>query len=396
MYAPTNLKSIVTALAFPSGRSCGFLTGLRFALPGIVMLLAACGGGSGPILIGLAGTFDDSATVAMRHSARLAVEEINAGGGVNGRPIALVERNDFGDADSAVRIATDLYASDVVAVIGHSYSGPTLAASPIYNGGSNPVVHISPSASSPALSSAGPWTFRVCPNDLAHGSALARWARERLNLARGAVLYLNNGYGRGIRETFNEEFTRLNGLTVAVDPFLGDPPEVAPYLERIARNQQAQFIIVAGYENDALAVLQAARVWDVQLPILGGDGLEQVTRFGDIAEGTYMTAAYFEDLDTPANRAFVARYREAFPGAAAPNQSAVGTWDILHLLRDVITDVGTDRESIRDALADVGHGRPTYQGVTRPIGFDASGDLENQRVFVGVVRNGRTIPAEGL
>ncbi len=368
---------------------------MRLALLGAAAFLAACGGGDGPVRIGLAGTFDDSATVAMLHSARLAVQDINSGGGINGRPLELVERNDFGDPDSAVRIATDLYASDVVAVIGHSYSGPTIAASPIYNGGPDPVLQISPSASSPALSSAGPYTFRVCPSDLAHGSALARWARERLNLARGAVLYINDSYGRGIRKTFNEEFTRLNGVTVAVDPFLGDPPEVAPYLERIARNRQAQFIVVAGYENDALAVLQAARVWDVQLPVLGGDGLEQVTRFGPIAEGTYMTSAYFEDLDTPANRTFVARYREMFPDGSAPNQSAVGTWDILHLLRDLIAEVGTDREDIRNALAEVGHGRPAYQGVIRPIAFDSGGDLENQRVFMGVVHNGRTVPVEG-
>ena len=59
------------------------------------------------------------------------------------------------------------------------------------------------------MSGAGLYTFRLCPSDLAHGAALARWIRNRLGLERGAVLYLNDDYGRGVRETFVEEFTRL-------------------------------------------------------------------------------------------------------------------------------------------------------------------------------------------
>ncbi|MGH7658804.1 MAG: branched-chain amino acid ABC transporter substrate-binding protein, partial [Gemmatimonadales bacterium] len=319
----------------------------------------------------------------------------NTQGGVNGRRIELVKRNDYGDADSAIRVANELYASDVVAVIGHSFSGPTLAASPIYNAGSRPVLQISPSASSPALSEAGAYTFRVCPSDLAHGTALARWVRGRLNLTHGAVLYANNGYGRGIRQTFVAEFTRLNGTTVSMDPFLGDPPEVAPYLERIAQNQQAQFIILAGYENDALAVLRAARVWGVEVPVLGGDGLEQVGRFGSIADSTYMTGAYFPTIDNPANRSFVARYRDRFPTGAPPNQSAAGSWDALHMLAELLRDVGTDREALRDAVAEVGGDRPAYQGLTRKIAFDPEGDLETEQVFVAMYRDGAKIVMEG-
>ena len=83
-----------------------------------IVLLAACSSGSDPIYIGLAGAFDDPVGRPMTLGAQLAVDEINAAGGVNGRPLALLERNDYGDPDSAVMVAIDLYASDVLATPG--------------------------------------------------------------------------------------------------------------------------------------------------------------------------------------------------------------------------------------------------------------------------------------
>ena len=140
----------------------------------LLLLLSACHGATGPIRIGLAGPFSDPVGAPMKRAADLAVEEINAAGGIQGQPIELVPRDDFGDPDSAVVVATSLQEAGVVAVIGHVYSGTTLAAAPIYNGASDPVVQISPSSSSPEVTDAGPYTFRVCPSDLAHGAALAR------------------------------------------------------------------------------------------------------------------------------------------------------------------------------------------------------------------------------
>lgn len=357
-----------------------------------LLAVAACGPGHSPIRIGIAGTFSDSLTVSMRHAAELAAEEINSTGGIAGRPLELVLRDDYGSVDSAVRVATELYQSDVVAVVGHSFSAPTLAAAPVYNGGSHPVVQISPSASSPDISNAGPYTFRVCPSDLAHGSVLARWARQHLGLERGVILYLNNGYGRGIRQTFSGEFTRLGGQVLAVDPYLGDTPEVDPYLDLIAARHQAQFILVAGYQPDASVAIRDARARGITVPFLGGDGLERIYQLGPLAEGTYVTNAYFENINTPGNHQFLERYHRRFPQGATPNQSAIGTWDALMLLRQVINRTGPDRAAIRDGLAAIGGSQPAYQGLTRRIAFDQNGDLADQNVFIGIVHDGRVIP----
>lgn len=361
----------------------------RLAPATLALLLLACGrGGGGPVRIGVAGSFSDPIGLPMMLAAELAAEEINAAGGVDGRPLELVLRDDYADPDSAVFVAGDLYESGVSAVVGHLFSGTTLAAAPVYNGGEDPVAAISPSSSSPEVSSAGDHTFRVCPSDLAHGAALAQWVRERLNLEHGAVLYLNDQYGRGIRQTFVEQFLRLGGRLESVDPYLGDRPDVGPYLDRMARNRAIQFLVVAGNRGEAEEVIRQARRRGLTVPILGGDGLEGIEGAGALAEGVYLTSAYFPTLSTGANQKFVEAFRRKFPAAGMPNQPAAATYDAIYLLRDVIARAGTDRQAVRRALAGVGSETPAFEGVTGVVAFDAAGDVPAQNVYIGRVRAG--------
>lgn len=371
-----------------------------FDRPGRIALLAAlalaaCGRSPEPVRIGVAGPFDEPQSVPIKLAAELAVEEINASGGIDGRPLALVERNDYANPDSAVFVATDLYDAGVSAVIGHVYSGTTLAAAPVYGGGPRPVVVISPSSTAPAVSRAGPYVFRVCPSDLAHGSALARWVRDRLRLRVGAVLYLNDEYGRGVRQTFVEAFLRLGGRLTSVDPYLGATPEVGPYLDRMSRGAHPEFLLVAGNKDEAHEILRQARRRGLMMPVVGGDALDGIQEAGALAEGVYQSSAYFPFLSTPANRRFVAAYQRKFPDAGAPNSLAASTYDVVYLLRDVIGRVGNGREAVRRGLAAVGSGTPPFPGVTGPIAFDSAGDVPTQRVYVGVVRSGAMQPAEG-
>jgi len=352
------------------------------------LLFSACSVSSGPVRIGLAGSLSDPVGVPMKHAAELAVEEINAAGGIAGRPLELVERDDFADPDSAVFVATDLYEAGVSAVIGHLFSGTTLAAAPVYNGGSDPVVAISPSSSSPEVSTAGDYTFRICPSDLAHGAALARWVHDTLGLRRGAVLYLNDQYGRGVRQTFVKDFTRRGGMLQSIDPYLGDIPHVGPYLDRLAKAGRTDFLVVAGNRTEAEEILRQARKRGLTMPVLGGDGLEGIEAAGGLAEGVYLSSAYLPTLATPANKAFLKAYRKKFPTAGLPNQPAAATYDAVYLLRDVIARAGTKREAVRRELARVGSGAPAFRGVTGVVAFDARGDVPNQTVYMGVVHNG--------
>jgi branched-chain amino acid transport system substrate-binding protein len=373
-----------------------FLLNAPRAIAAAALLLAGgCNrAGTGPVRIGVAGSFSDPIGTPMQLAAELAADEINASGGIAGRPLELVVRDDYADPDSAVFVANDLYESGVSAVIGHIFSGMSLAAAPVYNGGPDPVAAISPSSSSPELTSAGDYTFRICPSDLAHGAALAHWVSERLHFTRGAVLFLNDQYGRGIRQTFVTEFTRLGGQLESIDPYLGDKPDVGAYLDRIARSRKAEFLIVAGNIGEAEEIIRQARRRGLDIPVLGGDGLEGIHEAGALAEGVYLTSAYFPNLPTEGNRRFVSAYRRKYPGAGIPNQPAAAAYDAVYLLRDVIGRVGTDRQAVRRALAGVGSATPPFEGVTGTVAFDAAGDVPNQNVYIGLVRNGNVELAE--
>ena len=352
-------------------------------------LLPSCGNlGSGPIRIGVAGSFSDPIGLPMKLAAELAVEEINAAGGIGGRSLELVARDDYTDPDSAVFVATDLYESGVSAVIGHLYSGMTLAAAPVYNGGATPVAAISPSSSSPEVTTAGEYTFRVCPSDLAHGAVLAQWVRDKLKLQRGALLYLNDQYGRGVRQTFVQEFIRRGGELASIDPYLGDRPDVGAYLDRLARDKRVEFLVVAGNRPEAEEIIKQARRRGLTIPVLGGDGLEGIQEAGPLAEGVYLTSSYFPSLRTQANQRFVQAYHRKYPRAGFPNQVAAATYDAVYLLLQVFVRAGSDREAVRRTLAGVGSATPPFEGVTGTVAFDASGDVPNQSVYVGLVRHG--------
>ena len=361
----------------------------RLAALAVALLALGCRTESGPVKIGVAGPFTDPIGAPMLRAAELAVAEINAAGGIDGRPVELLALDDYGNPDSAIAVATRLYDSDVAGVVGHLFSSTTIAAAPVYNAPPRAVVAISPSSSAPEISGAGDWTFRVCPSDGAHGLALARWARERLGLQRGTAFYLNDDYGRGVRQTFASEFVRRGGELLAANPYLGDRPEVDAYIERLARDRESEFVLLAGNRGEAEEILRRADARGVRLPAMGGDGLEGIEAAGELAEGIHLTAAYVPSVPTPENNRFVAAYRRRYPDAGLPNQPAAGTYDAVRLLAEAIGRAGTEREAVRDALAAVGTVLPAFAGVTGPISFDEAGDVPDGQVYVTVVRNGR-------
>src|SRR5687768_17283716 len=110
---------------------------VRWLIAGAMLALgsAACdGAGGGEIRVGLAGSMGTAGGRAVRQGVQLAVDEINGRGGIGGRKVALVVKDDSGKAHQAIEVAQELRDDpDVVAVIGHINSGATLAAAPVYN-----------------------------------------------------------------------------------------------------------------------------------------------------------------------------------------------------------------------------------------------------------------------
>jgi branched-chain amino acid transport system substrate-binding protein len=184
------------------------------------------------------------------------------------------------------------------------------------------------------------------------------------------------------------EFLKAGGTLRAIDPYLGDKPEVGPYLDRLARGGQPEFLVVAGNLDEAEEIIRQARKRGLTMPVLGGDGLDGIQEAGSLADGVYYSSSYFANIPTDANRRFVEAYRAKYPEAAPPNQTAAATYDAVYLLKEVIAKAGPDREAIRRALDGVGTKTPAFEGVTGTVAFDASGDASTQNVYIGLVRRG--------
>jgi len=356
--------------------------------------LASCAQDRGPIVLGLTGPFGQPRGVVMERAARLAVDEINARGGVRGRNVAFLVLDDSADPGRAIQVAQEIYADPaVVAVVGHLTSGATLAAAAVYNGGDSPLVAVSPSASAPAIRAAGPYTFRICPSDEVHGAQLALWARQRLGAGRAVIFYENEDYGRGVRSTFSAQFEGAGGTIGEAYPYVSRSTDFEPLAAHASRIAQADVAMIAGTRREGEQLLEALRVESPTLSVVTSDGMAGIEAARAIAEGVYVSAAWLPDGNAEGTRRFVDAYRRAW-GGDLPDHRGAGAYDIVYLLAQAIEAVGTDRQRIQAYLAAVGTRYPAFDGVTGRTVFDEHGDVVGKSVTIGVVRSGRLVSAE--
>jgi branched-chain amino acid transport system substrate-binding protein len=364
------------------------------ALAGATLSFVACSRPSGPIEIGLAGPVSQPRGVAMVRGAQLAVDQINARGGVGGRRLKLRIVDDSANEDAAARVAQVLYDDPgVVAVVGHLTSDASIVAAQVYGGGVHPVTLISPTASSPDLSGINPYFFRICPSDSSHGMALAKFAFHTLVARRVGIVFISDDYGRGVRKTFASEFGRLGGSVVEADPYVPATPSLEPYLSRM-RQRGIDALVLAADRPGAELALRQMRSLGIDWPVIGGDALTGIEATGALAEGIRISSPYLPAQAGEQNAAFVAEYARAYRGER-PDHRAASTYDIVNLLARAIKAAGADRRSVRSYLSRVGRGAPAFDGVTGKIAFDDAGNVPSKGVVIGVVRHGNLVAETG-
>lgn len=328
----------------------------------------------------------------MQHGAQLAVDQINARGGVRGRPLKLRLADDSASEDAAARAAQALYDNPaVVAVVGHLNSDASIVAAQVYGGGAHPVTMISPTASSRDLSGISPYVFRICPSDSSHGAALARFAWQRLAARRAGILFISDAYGRGVSKVFAADFARLGGTVVEADPYVPSTRSLEPYLSRM-REVGIDVLLLAADRGGAELALHQLRGLGIHWPVLGGDALAGIETLGTLAEGMWISTPYLPDRASDRNAAFVADYARAHPGER-PDHRGASAYDIVNLLAQGISAAGPSRRALRDYIASVGRGIPAFDGVTGRIAFDDAGDVPSKGVVMAVVR-GAALVAE--
>lgn len=322
------------------------------------------------------------------NGAQLAVNELNARHGERLGSARLVMLKGAPDVSDPVRIA-DAFRQDarVVGVVGHPESGTTLAAIDEYadtkNGGRNGVVAITPTGTSPALSGANRWLFRVCPSDVQSSRAVARFLLDSLNARRASVIYRNDSYGKDWAKSFADAYRAGRGVVVQRDPYLQGATAwdaYAGYLKLL----KPDVLLFPGSQEDALLALRALRAAGVRVPLIGGDatsGLEaNADEFPDVRYTAFFLA---RRATTPEAKAFIASYTAAFK--EEPDQRAALAYDATMLIGRAVVDVGRDRAAIRDYIESIGRDRPAMAGAAGAISFDANHDAINKPVVIARV-----------
>lgn len=355
--------------------------GLRLAA---CAALAGCGD-AGPVGVGVAlsDPFINAARLALADAAR-------AGGLPALDTLMLGEATN--SAAPAISMAEQFVARPgMVAVIGHSNSAASLAASPIYNAAG--VVQIAPTSTAARYAEAGPFSFRIAPPDARQGEVLAEAVRTALpGGGRIAIFFVNGDYGRGLRAAV---LARLDTsrYTVVLDRPHNDEDLLAPaegLPERVAGLAQA----LGASRPDLLLALARFNTLEDYLPairtvmpdglILGGDALGPAYfRAAEVPAWAGIQYVDFLDLEgSDSLRAFRARYQAAFgtPARAAE----VLSYDAMRLVLAGIAAGARSGEALRTWLLSLGETRPPFEGLSGPIHFGPDGEVSRPYVVVTI------------
>jgi len=307
----------------------------------------------------------------MKKGIDLAVEEVNRTGGINGKKITIVYEDDQGQANTAVNSFQKLIFQDKVeAVIGGAISSTAMPIAPIAE--RNKVVLISPAASSPALTNAGKFIFRVWPSDVFEASEIAKFAYQRINLRKVSIVYVNNDYGKGASEIFKREFEKIGGVVPLIEGYEFGNTDFRATLSKV-KETHSEGVYIPGYQKELINILKQAKELGLKVQFLGGVGfndLEILRLAGDAAEGTIFTAPYYDPKSSdPTIQKFVAEFMAKY--GKEPDIFAAHSYDALRVLIEAMKKGGIKGTEIQKSLIVV----KNYPGVTGTITFDSNGDV---------------------
>lgn len=332
-------------------------------------------------LTGNEATFGQSS----HNGTALAIDDINAAGGVLGKKIQLLTEDDQSQAGQPATVVRKLISSDgVVAILGEVASSKSLEAAPICQ--QNKIPMVSPASTNPKVTETGDYIFRVCFIDPFQGTVMANFSRKTLKLQNAAVLTdVKSDYSLGLAKFFKESFTKDGGKIVVEQNYSGGDKDFNAQLTAIkAANPDG--IFVPGYYTEVGLIVLQARQLGITVPIFGGDGWESsslVPIGGKALEGCYFSTHYSPQDTSPAVQNFVKEFKAKYN--ETPDAMAALGYDSAMILADAMKRAGsTDAAKVRDALA----ATKDFQGVTGKITIDANRNASKPAVILTITNGG--------
>ena len=310
--------------------------------------------GTGDILVGFYGSLTgDGASFGQssKDGTELAVEELNAAGGVLGRRIRLLVEDDQSKPEEASNAVTKLITQDkVVAVLGEVASRRTLAAAPVAQKYQIPM--ITPASTNEKVTEVGDYIFRVCFIDPFQGEVIAKFAFTDLKARRVAILKdISQDYSVGLSDAVTRTYAALGGQVLDTVSYSTGDADFKAALTKL-RALKPDAIFATGYYNEAGIIVRQARELGMNMPILGGDGWvgDALANGREALRNTFISDHYHGDNPAPVVQNFVKSYRAKF--GKEPDSIAALGYDSVKVLADALTRAAsTEGPKVRAALA---------------------------------------------
>ena len=298
----------------------------------------------------------DNANYGIRcsNAARLAIDEINAAGGIDGKQLALIAENSLGTVDGAIAAYEKLvYSDNVCAIIGPVFTSPALAvAQRCYE--------------------VGDYVYRTVPSDSLQSEVAAHYFYEVLGYRNIACLYAMNDYSQGLATGVEEIFTELGGTVSAMETCMVGDKDFRTQLGVIA-NTDAEAIYIPNYTVEDAQILEQAYQLGMDLPFLSSDGFSDPEIYnlaGDFTDGVIYVGPAQAEAST-----LLADFQEAYSAAYngdMPDSFATNAYDATYILAQAIDRAGSaDRDLINQEVK----ATDDFSGANGIINFAANGDM---------------------
>jgi len=381
---------------------------LKLLVAGVALGFAAASQAADPIKIGVSGPFTGGSApmgVSMRDGVKLAVADINAKGGVLGRQIVLVERDDEAKPERGVQIAQELINKEkVVATVGYINTGVALASQRFYQDAKIPVMNNVATGSIITRQFADQpenYIFRNSANDQIQSHMIVKEAVDNRKFKKVAILADSTNYGQLGREDLEKALAEKNLKAVAVEKYnIKDVDMTAQLLK--AKQAGAEVVLTYGIGPELAQIANGMEKLGWKVPLIGSWTLSManfIDNAGKNGNGTRMPQTFIQDPNTPKRKAFIDAYVKAYnpPQGRMPSPvSAAQGYDSIYLLAAAIKQAGsTEGPKVKAALENLNE---KIDGVvttySKPYSKDDHEAINAETTVFGEVKDGKVVLAK--
>ena len=325
----------------------------------------------------------------LRRGATMAVEEINAAGGVNGQKLELVIGDDACDPKQATAVANKMVSDKVVFVAGHFCSGSSIPASDIYKEAK--ILQITPASTNPRLTDdafkkGNTTVFRTCGRDDVQGATVAAYINKYHRQAKVAILHDKSPYGKGVADETKANLNKA-GIREAMYEAYNDTDKDFTALINKMKQAKIDMIVLGGYHTAGALIIKQSREQGLGAQMVGFDSLEtaEFYQLGGAATNGVLMSFPPKAEDDPKNAALVKKFRDAKynpEGYTLFSYAAIKVW-----AEAAAKAKSTDAAAVAAALR-----QGTYNSAVGPLAFDQKGDIKDPVYDIYVWKDGKSSP----